>query len=201
MSMGNIPKKMISMILVLVLFAVSVPAQEVKATGKGPFYYCPKGGEGQYCNCIDDAFMGCSISGGVININEDVKLDFPDFVQYGCLNKDTTLVIGGDATVTIGKNGFRMDGLTQVLGTIDMEHSEGILYGEGHLEFVGGKRKKSAWRAGILHMARRCLMLSLHKTASIGALLWRGAGVFGIRSRSHRQVQGTMMLFLNRNTR
>lgn len=146
MSMTNRMKKIISILLMLVLSAASVPVQEVKAAGNGPFYYCPAGGEGQYCKCINDAFMGCHAKGGIIHINEDVELDFPDFVQYGCLNKDTILVIGGDATVTIGRNGFRMDGMTQVLGTIDMEQSEGILYGEGSLKFPeGGKLIKRSY--------------------------------------------------------
>lgn len=129
----------------LVLFAASLSVREGKAVEKGAFYYCPKGGQGQYCQCIDDAFMACYKKGGVIQIYEDVKLDFPDSVKYGCLTKDTALLIGGDATVTIGRNGFRMDGSTQVLGTIDMEHSDGILYGDGELSFPGGKIIKRSY--------------------------------------------------------
>lgn len=138
-------KKIISTILMLVLLAASLPVQEVKAAVEGSFYYRANGEEGHYCKCIDDAFAACYKKGGVITIYKDVELNFPDYIQYGCLTKDTELLIYGDATVTIGKNGFRMDGLTRVLGTIDMEHSEGILYGDGELELMSGKLIKRSY--------------------------------------------------------
>lgn len=138
-------KKIISTILMLVLLAASLPVQRVKAAEKWLIYYQANGEKGQYGYCIDDGFAACYKTGGIIRICKDVELDFPDFIQYGCLTKETKLVIDSDATVTIGKNGFRMDGLTQVLGTIDMEHSEGILYGDGKLEFLSGKLIKRSY--------------------------------------------------------
>ncbi len=129
-------KKVISFAMVLVMAISGVSFQETKAAQKGSIYYTPKGEKGVYCECIDEALQACYQKGGTISIEADQHLNFPEQIKYGYINKYTTLVVNEDATVTIGKNGLRMDGVLQILGTVDLLHSEGILYGDGKVEQI-----------------------------------------------------------------
>lgn len=143
--MGNVTKKIVGTLFVLVLMAVLLPVRQVKAADKGTFHFSVNGGEMQYCECPDTAFAACYKKGGIIEICKDVKLDFPDYIKYGCIEKGTMLVISEGVTVTIGKDGFRMDGEVKLGGTLDLEHSEGVLYGNGWIDLCGGELIKRTY--------------------------------------------------------
>ena len=73
-------------------------------------------------------------------MEKDVHYDFPDFIYYDTINKDTTLVVSEGVTLTIGKKGLRMNGTLQLRGgTVDLEKSEGILYGSGNVLVLDGR--------------------------------------------------------------
>lgn len=135
--MGNVMKRITSIVLVVMLAVTGFFPQSVEASEPGAIYYCVTGEEGQYCECLDDAFRACKDKGGRIVIYKDREINFPDDIPYRCLNKNTTLMVYEGAVLTIGENGFQMDGLLQIIGKVDLEHSEGILYGEGAIQTLG----------------------------------------------------------------
>ncbi len=58
-------------------------------------------------------------------MEKDVHYDFPDFIYYDTINKDTTLVVPDGVTLTIGKKGLQMNGTLRLRGgTVDLEKSE-----------------------------------------------------------------------------
>lgn len=135
--MGNVRKRITSIVLVVMLVVTGFFPQIAEASEPGAIYYCVTGGEGQYCECLDDAFRACQDKGGRIVIYKDREINFPDDIPYRCLNPKTTLMVYEGADLTIGENGFQMDGLLQIIGKVDLEHSEGILYGEGVIQTLG----------------------------------------------------------------
>lgn len=143
--MGNVTKKMTRILFVLVLMAVLLPVRQSKAAKIETFNFRTLNGVEQYCDSADTAFSECYLKGGVIEICKDVELDFPDFVKYGCINKGTMLVIRKGVTVTIGKYGLRLDGEVKLEGTLDLEHSEGVLYGNGRVDLCGGELIKRTY--------------------------------------------------------
>ncbi len=134
--MVKVSKKIISFVMVLAMFISGVPFQGAKAVEKGGIFYMPKGEKSAYCECLDVALQACYQKGGMISIEEDRHLDFPKDINYGYINKDTTLVVNKDATITIGENGLRLDGNLKIFGTVDLLNSEGILYGDGKIEEI-----------------------------------------------------------------
>lgn len=144
--MGNVTKKILHMLIALAIMAVFIPAWQLKAAGTEGFSYQVTGEKRQYCECADDAFAACySRGGGVIEICKDVELNFPDYIKYGCTRSNTMLVIWPGVTVTIGKYGFQMDGELKLEGTLDLEHSEGVLSGTGNIDLCGGKLIKRSY--------------------------------------------------------
>lgn len=135
--MGNVLKRITSIVLALMLAGTGLMPQIVEASEQGAIYYCVPGEEGQYCECIDDAFRACQAKGGRIVVYKDREINFPDYVSYRCLNENTTLMVYEGAVLTIGEYGFQMDGLLQIIGKVDLEHSEGILYGKGTVQTLG----------------------------------------------------------------
>lgn len=135
--MKKVQKKLVCLALVLTLAVSSLLPQTARASEPGSIYYCAKGEKGQYCECLDDAFQACQEKGGRIVIYQDREINFPDYIPYRSLNKDTTLMVEEGAVLTIGEHGFQMDGQLQIVGRVDLEHSEGILYGEGSIRILG----------------------------------------------------------------
>lgn len=135
--MRNIPKKLIRMALILMVAAAGFLPQTAQASETGSIYYCVTGEKGRYCECLDDAFQACQDRGGYIVIYKDREINFPDYVSYHSLNKETTLMVAEGVVLTVGEHGFQMDGCLQITGRVDLEHSEGILYGEGEIQILG----------------------------------------------------------------
>ena len=103
---------------------------DAKGNGESSFkqydLFCAEGAAGAVN--LDEALQSCSSRGGEIILEKDVHYDFPDFIYYDTINKDTTLVVSEGVTLTIGKKGLRMNGTLQLRGgTVDLEKSEGIL--------------------------------------------------------------------------
>ena len=86
---------------------------------------------------LAEAFLAAYENSKVrINVYADREVDFPPYIEYGYLKEDTTLFIEGGATLTINNYNFRMDGLLEIRGTVDIEHSEGFMYGSGRVKFL-----------------------------------------------------------------
>lgn len=96
-------KKVIAWVLVCLCVYGSMPKEMVKAASTGSIYYVPKGQQGRYTGNLDEALQSCSSRGGEIVLEKDVHYDFPDFIYYDTINKDTTLVVSNGVTLTIGK--------------------------------------------------------------------------------------------------
>ena len=139
-------KRIISVMSVLALLGSAFPIQKVSAAEEAGIYYTPKGESGRYCNSIDEALQYCYQKGGTVIIKKDWELNFPKEVKYGLIESDTTLVVDYGATVTIGENGLRMDGILRIMGTVDLEHSEGILYGQGSIDILDGQLIKKSYQ-------------------------------------------------------
>ena len=139
-------KKVIAWVLVCLCVYSSMPKEMVKAASAGSIYYVPKGQQGRYTGNLDEALQSCSSRGGEIVLEKDVHYDFPDFIYYDTINKDTTLVVSNGVTLTIGKKGLRMNGTLQLRGgTVDLEKSEGILYGSGNVLVLDGRVIKKSY--------------------------------------------------------
>lgn len=96
-------KKVIAWVLVCLCVFGSMPKEMVKAASSSTIYYVPKGQQGRYTGNLDEALQSCSSRGGEIILEKDVHYDFPDFIYYDTINKDTTLVVSEGVTLTIGK--------------------------------------------------------------------------------------------------
>lgn len=139
-------KKVIAWVLVCLCVFGSMPKEMVKAASAGSIYYVPKGQQGRYTSNLDEALQSCSSRGGEIVLEKDVHYDFPDFIYYDTINKDTTLVVSNGVTLTIGKKGLRMNGTLLLRGgTVDLEKSEGILYGSGNVLVLDGRVIKKSY--------------------------------------------------------
>lgn len=139
-------KKVIAWVLVCLCVFGSMPKEMVKAASSSTIYFVPKGQQGRYTDNLDEALQSCSSRGGEIILEKDVHYDFPDFIYYDTINKDTTLVVSEGVTLTIGKKGLRMNGTLQLRGgTVDLEKSEGILYGSGNVLVLDGRVIKKSY--------------------------------------------------------
>ena len=139
-------KKVIAWVLVCLCVYGSMPKEMVKAASAGSIYYVPKGQQGCYTDSLDVALQCCSMCGGVITLERDIYYDFPDFIHYDAINKDTILVVDEGVTLTIGKKGLQMDGILQIRGgTVDLENSDGILYGSGKIDLLAGRMIKKSY--------------------------------------------------------
>lgn len=139
-------KKVIAWVLVCLCVYGSMPKEMVKAASSSTIYFVPKGQQGRYTGNLDEALQSCSSRGGEIVLEKDVHYDFPDFIYYDTINKDTTLVVSDGVTLTIGKKGLRMNGTLQLRGgTVDLEKSEGILYGSGKVQVLDGRVIKKSY--------------------------------------------------------
>ena len=139
-------KKVIAWVLVCLCVYGSMPKEMVKAASSSTIYFVPKGQQGRYTSNLDEALQSCSSRGGEIVLEKDVHYDFPDFIYYDTINKDTTLVVSNGVTLTIGKKGLRMNGTLLLRGgTVDLEKSEGILYGSGNVLVLDGRVIKKSY--------------------------------------------------------
>ena len=86
-------KKVIAWVLVCLCVFGSMPKEMVKAASSSTIYFVPKGQQGRYTDNLDEALQSCSSRGGEIILEKDVHYDFPDFIYYDTINKDTTLVV------------------------------------------------------------------------------------------------------------
>ncbi len=139
-------KQAIAWVLVCLCVFGTMPKEMVKAASSSTIYYVPKGQQGRYTSNLDEALQSCSSRGGEIILEKDVHYDFPDFIYYDTINKDTTLVVPDGVTLTIGKKGLQMNGTLQLRGgTVDLEKSEGILYGSGRVQVLDGRVIKKSY--------------------------------------------------------
>lgn len=142
-------RKWTALILSLAVLFGCLPTQGARAADNSVYdiYYYVPGQGAKYTQVLDEAFMAAYNTPGVtISIRRDRELGIPDFLNYRNVNENTVLTIDSGATVTINKNNLCMNGTLQILGTVDLEHSEGILYGSGTIKFVNnGKLLKRSY--------------------------------------------------------
>ena len=143
--MKHVVKRIESIALMLALVLSLLPMKDAKAYSDAAIWYHSIGGVEHYCECIDQALMFCHKNGGQIILNQSRHFDFPKELAYAEIRENTTLIVREKATLTIGGNGFKMDGSLQVFGTVDMEHSDGLLYGDGEIQMKGGKMIKKSY--------------------------------------------------------
>lgn len=144
--MKHITKKMAAWSLIFALLLGIMPKEVVKAAATGSIYYAPRGQQGCYTECLDDALQSCSVRGGTIVLGRDIFYDYPDFIHYDVINKDTILVVDEGVKLTIGKKGLKVDGILQIRGgTVDLQNSEGILYGDGQVQMLAGQMIKKTY--------------------------------------------------------
>lgn len=136
--MGKITKNIIRTLFVFVLMTIFIPQHHSKAA-ENNFHYVTLDGKENYSADADTALKQCFSKGGIIEVIKDFKFNIPEYIKYGRINKNTTLVIRNGVTVTIGEYGFCLDGNIRIHGTLDLEHSQGDLYGTGKIEVIGGK--------------------------------------------------------------
>ena len=137
--MGKKIKKIFFMLLAMAVLLGGLPAYESHAAinkDSEIVYIVP--GKGRFeTPSLAEAFLAAYENSKVrINVYADREVDFPPYIEYGYLKEDTTLFIEGGATLTINNYNFRMDGLLEIRGTVDIEHSEGFMYGSGRVKFL-----------------------------------------------------------------
>lgn len=140
--MNHVKKRIGSFVLVLVLLVSMMPMKNVKAYTDAAIWYHSNGGVEHYCECLDEALMFCSQYGGQVILCEDREFNVPKELAYACIKENTTLIVREGATLTIGENGLQLEGKLKIYGTVDLNHSRGLLYGNGEVEMAGGKMIK-----------------------------------------------------------
>lgn len=137
--MGKKIKKVVGIFMALAMLLSAMPVCESHAATDERcdiVYIVPKKGTFE-TQSLAEAFLAASRNSGVeIIVMADRETDFPDYIEYGYLNEDTILLVEGGATLTINKCNFRMDGLLMVRGKVDIEHSEGYMYGSGTVRLL-----------------------------------------------------------------
>ncbi len=143
--MNHTIKRIGSLFLVFVLL-MSTSSVSMAKDEKEPsiLYYSNEVKKEYECECLDEAMMHCNAhGGGQIVLCEDREFNIPGSFAYSPIGENVTFVVRDGATLTIGKNGLRLDGKLVVIGTVDLENSEGIIYGDGEIVVVdGGKMIK-----------------------------------------------------------
>lgn len=140
--MNHVKKRIGSFVLVLVLLVSMMPMKNVKAYTDAAIWYHSNGGVEHYCECLDEALMFCSQYGGQVILCKDREFNIPKELAYACIKENTTLIVREGATLTIGENGLQLEGKLKIYGTVDLNHSRGLLYGNGEVEMAGGKMIK-----------------------------------------------------------
>lgn len=138
--MGNRMKRVVCYLLVLTMLVSGFPLIESEAVSNEDYdivYTIPNRGR-FYTQSIDEAFKASHEYSGVhIFVLRDRELDLPQYLSYASLNENTILTVGYGAVLTINRYDFRMDGRLIINGVVDIEHSEGIMYGTGKIDVIG----------------------------------------------------------------
>lgn len=137
--MGKKIKKIFGMILAIAVLLGGLPVYESSAAVDRDYdivYIIP--GKGRFeTQSLAEAFLAAHKNSKVeIIVLADREADFPPYIEYGYIKEDTILLVEGGATLTINKYNLRMDGLLMIRGTVDIEHSEGFMYGSGNIRFL-----------------------------------------------------------------
>ncbi|MCH5266052.1 MAG: hypothetical protein J1F02_09145 [Lachnospiraceae bacterium] len=138
-------KKLRQVMAVLLLFALCAGSMPVPVRAASEEYICRylvNGGSVMYCYTPDEAFRNCYQKGGSIYFLRDFNLNMLNTLNYAHIGENVTISIGDGVTLTIGEYGLQMDGTINVYGTLDMQSSEGILWGEGKVITYGGCQYK-----------------------------------------------------------
>lgn len=137
--MGKRVRRIMGMILVMAMICSAFPVSYAMTTGKEQYdivYTVPQKGT-FYTQSLDEAFLAAHRTPGVkIVVLRDREIDFPSYLEYGCLNENTILTVGYGATITVNQYNFQMNGRMIIQGKLDLEHSEGIMYGTGTIDMV-----------------------------------------------------------------
>lgn len=138
--------KIIAWLLVFSFVLGGMPKEVIKAASSGSIYYVPSGQQGRYTESLDEALQSCYVHGGTIVLERDVYYDFPDMIKYDLIRENTTLVVPDNIKLTIGKKGLQLNGTLQIRGgTVDLENSEGVLYGSGKVQILYGRFIKKSY--------------------------------------------------------
>ena len=138
--MGKKLRRVMGILLVVALLGSGLPVSEAQAATAKEYdivYTIPQKGT-FYTQSLAEAFKAGYENEGVhIFVLKDREIDFPPYIEYGCLNEHTILTVGYGATLTINKYNFQMNGRLIINGEVDIEHSQGIMYGSGTIDIVG----------------------------------------------------------------
>lgn len=149
--MGKV-KKIVAVLLTLGLMAGCVPPECVRisyaagTSGKGVIEYCSLDNKKGITNSAEEAFRACRY-GGEIYFNADYHLDIKEWTNDLVCNARTLVVVRPGATLTLGKGGLKMGGQLQIWGTVDLEKSQGDLWGTEQVSVrTGGKLIKRPYK-------------------------------------------------------
>ena len=137
-------KKWMALFLSLVVLSGCLTTYDVQAEDVTDIYpikfYCP--GSGTYYAYTLESVLGRAqrTAGVEIWVRKDWKLEMPDTQLYRVLPETATITVNSGATMTIGDCEFEMNGVLNILGTLDLEHSEGVLCGNGKINVDSGGR-------------------------------------------------------------
>lgn len=142
--MGKV-KKIVAVLLTLGLMAGCVPPEcaqisyAAETSGKGVIEYCSLDNKKGITNSAEEAFRACRY-GGEIYFNADYHLDIKEWTNDLVCNARTLVVVRPGVTLTLGKGGLKMDGQLQIWGTVDLEKSQGDLWGAEQVSVRTGGR-------------------------------------------------------------
>lgn len=142
-SMGDRMKRIVSLIMIaaMVIGIAPIPVSEaVSQEDCDIVYTIPNRGK-FYTQNIDEAFEASYKYSGVhIFVMKDREIDLPQYLSYAALNENTILTVNYGAVLTVNRYNFQVDGRLIINGTVDIEHSEGIMYGKGRVDVVGNAK-------------------------------------------------------------
>lgn len=149
--MGRV-KKVVAILLVFSLMAgyvlpdcVSV-SHAAGVSGKGAIEYCVSGTDRAFTDSAEEAFRACRY-GGEIYFNSDYHLDIREWTEDLVCSERTLIEVKPGVTLTLGKSGLKMRGQLQIWGTVDLEKSEGDLWGTEQVNVrTGGRLVKRPYK-------------------------------------------------------
>lgn len=130
-------KRGMAILVIMALVLALLPGSVSHAATGTIRYYLPDN------TCYTAERIGTALSachkagGGRIEILSDCQIQILPSNDYAQIGKNTEVCIAEGVTVTIGTYGIPCYGKISVYGTLDLQHSKGILAGDGTIETIG----------------------------------------------------------------